>query len=121
MLEWLTFIAAALAAVGAIVGPLVAYRSATNAMVRQETQAALNRRQTQIDLATRYAISEDAVIARMGIQQLQYMLDDGELTPEHRIAVVSAMEASLRRAAQELDSEAEARAIEEGPPPVLEA
>ena len=116
MLEWLTFVAAALAAAGAIVGPIVAYRSATNAMGRQEMQAALNRRQTQIDLATRYAISEDLVIAEMGIKQLQYMLDVGELTAEQRVAVVTAIAASLRKAAQELDSEADARAVEQAPP-----
>ncbi len=115
MLEWLTFVAAVLAAAGAIIGPIVAYRSATNAMSRQEAQATLNRRQTQIDLATRYAISEDLVIAEMGIKQLQYMLDVGELASEQRVAVVSAIAASLRKAAQELDSEVDARAVEEGP------
>ena len=117
MLEWLTFLAAALAAAGAIIGPIVAYRSATNAMLRQEMQAAHNRRQTQIDLATRYAISEDLVIAEMGIKQLQYMFDGGELTPEQQVAVATAIEASLGRAARELDSETDARAVEGGLPP----
>jgi hypothetical protein len=122
VLEWLTFAAAALAAAGAIVGPFVAYRSAMNAVRRQEVQSTLDRRQTSIDLAISYAISEDPVVAEMGIKQLHHMLSVGELTSEQQIAAVSAIEARLQRAEQELGGDADALAVAEGPgSPVSEA
>lgn len=112
MLEWLTFAAAALAAVGAIVGPFVAYRSAMAAVRREERQSVLDRQQTQVELAIQYAVSQDQVIAEMGIKQLTYLLDRGQLTAEQQVAAVSAIEARLARAAERL--EAGVVAVQEG-------
>lgn len=43
MLEWVTFVAAALAAVGTFVGPFIAYRSVTRAAAADRQQADVNR------------------------------------------------------------------------------
>ena len=122
MLEWLTFAAAALAAVGAIVGPAIAYRSAMATIRRQENQAVLDRRQTQVELAVQYAISEDPAVVEMGLKQLTYLLDRGELSAEQRVAVASAIEASLTRATEKLEGTDGAPVLRPPPdPPALGA
>ena len=122
MLEWLTFAAAALAAVGAIVGPAIAYRSAMATIRRQENQAVLDRRQTQVELAVQYAISEDPAVVEMGLKQLTYLLDRGELSAEQRVAVASAIEASLTRTTEKLEGTDGAPVLRPPPdPPALGA
>jgi hypothetical protein len=111
LLEWLTFVAAAVAAVGAIVGPLVAYRSVRHS----GHQAELDRQQQQVELAISYAISESPAIAEMGIKQLSYLLERGRLTAEQQVQVVTALEAALARPTRAVAAGAEVVATE--PPP----
>jgi hypothetical protein len=111
MLDWLTFIASAVAATGAVLGPIVAYRSASRALRREEEQTRRDRRQERVDVAVQYALSDNPVIAEMGVKQLLYLLQAGELTGEQKVSVVSAMEASLELTAQTLGSGEQRQAV----------
>ena len=66
MLEWATFGAAALAALGTFLGPIIAYRSVTRT-------AAATRRQADVDRYISFALEPDAVTCRLGVAQLQYL------------------------------------------------
>jgi hypothetical protein len=113
LLDWLTFAAAALAAVGAVVGPLVALRS----VQRTERQADLDRQQQQVDLAIQYAVSESPAIAEMGLKQLSYLLERGRLTAEQQMQAATAIEAALARAARAVQAGAQAVRLESGADP----
>ncbi len=91
MLEWLTFAAAAIAAVGAIVGPVLSYRAA----VRNGDS---RRQQEDVDHNIRFCLSDDPAIRRMGINQLAFMLDSQRLSPTQANAAAEAMRAALRKA-----------------------
>jgi hypothetical protein len=90
VLEWLTFAAAAVAAVGTFLGPIISYRSAT-------TTAAASRLQADVDRYISLALEPDAVACRLGVAQLQYLLDAGDLSQAQLHAVSEAITAGMRR------------------------
>lgn len=101
MLEWFTFGAAAVAAVGAFLGPLLAYRSVV-------TTSAAARQQSDVDRYISFALEPDAVTCRLGVAQLQYLLSSGSLTRAQLNAVSEAITAGLRRLQQEIESNPDA-------------
>lgn len=101
MLEWATFGAAALAAVGTFLGPLVAYRSVTRT-------AAATRLQADVDRYIAFALEPDAVTCRLGIAQLQYLLNAGDLSEAQLNAVSEAITAGLRRLQEEMEADPDA-------------
>ncbi|CAA9304085.1 MAG: hypothetical protein AVDCRST_MAG48-1562 [uncultured Friedmanniella sp.] len=101
MLEWATFGAAALAAVGTFLGPLVAYRSVTRT-------AAATRLQADVDRYISLALEPDAVTCRLGIAQLQYLLNAGDLSESQLNAVSEAIGAGLRRLQEEMEADPDA-------------
>ena len=101
MLEWATFGAAALAAVGTFLGPLVAYRSVTRT-------AAATRLQADVDRYISLALEPDAVTCRLGIAQLQYLLNAGDLSESQLNAVSEAITAGLRRLQEEMEADPDA-------------
>ena len=108
MLEWATFAAAAVAAVGTFLGPLLAYRSVTST-------AAATRKQSDVDRYIAFALEPDAVTCRLGVAQLQYLLNAGDLTEAQLNAVSEAITAGLRRLQQEMESDQDAvAAVEAG-------
>lgn len=90
MLEWVTFVAAALAAVGTFVGPFVAYRSVTRT-------AGADRQQADVNRYIAFVLSPDAVTARLGVAQLQYLLEAGNLTDAQINAVSVAITTGLAK------------------------
>jgi hypothetical protein len=114
MLEWLTFAAAAIAAVGAFLGPLLAYRSVV-------TTSAATRQQSDVDRYITFALDPDTVTCRLGVAQLQYLLNAGHLTQAQLNAVSEAITAGLRRLQQEMESDPDAvAALVPSPPDALE-
>jgi hypothetical protein len=95
VLEWLTFAAAALAALGSFLGPFISYRSAT-------TTAAASRLQAEVDRYISLALEPDAVACRLGVAQLQYLLGAGELSQSQLHAVSEAITAGMERLRGEL-------------------
>jgi hypothetical protein len=93
VLEWLTFVAAAVAAVGTFLGPIISYRSAT-------TTAAASRLQADVDRYISLALEPDAVACRLGVAQLQYLLTAGDLSRSQLHAVSEAITAGLQRLAE---------------------
>jgi hypothetical protein len=98
VLEWLTFVAAAVAAVGTILGPIISYRSAT-------TTAAASRLQADVDRYISLALEPDAVACRLGVAQLQYLLAAGDLSRSQLHAVSEAITAGLQRLQEDLRAE----------------
>jgi hypothetical protein len=95
MVEWLTLAAASIAAVGAVIGPVLSYRAAVrNGDVR--------RRQDDVDHYVRFCLSDDPAIRRMGINQLAFLLDTQGLTPTQANAAAEAMRAELRKAGEQV-------------------
>ena len=97
MLEWATFAAAALAAVGTFLGPVVATRTAT-----------ASRRQADVDRYIAFALEPDAVTCRLGVAQLQYLLSRGDLSAAQLNAVSEAITAGLQRLQAELEADPDA-------------
>ena len=101
MLEWATFGAAALAALGTFLGPIFAYRSVTRT-------AAATRLQADVDRYISLALEPDAVTCRLGVAQLQYLLNAGDLTESQLNAVSEAITAVLRRLQEEMEADPDA-------------
>ena len=101
MLEWATFGAAALAAVGTFLGPIFAYRSVTRT-------AAATRLQSDVDRYISLALEPDAVTCQLGVAQLQYLLSAGDLSESQLNAVSEAITAGLRRLQLEMESDPDA-------------
>ena len=101
MLEWATFGAAALAALGTFLGPIFAYRSVTRT-------AAATRLQADVDRYISLALEPDAVTCRLGVAQLQYLLNAGDLTESQLNAVSEAISAGLRRLQEEMEADPDA-------------
>ena len=101
MLEWATFGAAALAALGTFLGPIFAYRSVTRT-------AAATRLQADVDRYISLALEPDAVTCRLGVAQLQYLLNAGDLTESQLNAVSEAITAGLRRLQEEMEADPDA-------------
>ena len=101
MLEWATFGAAALAALGTFLGPIIAYRSVTRT-------AAATRLQADVDRYISLALEPDAVTCRLGVAQLQYLLNAGDLTESQLNAVSEAITAGLRRLQEEMEADPDA-------------
>lgn len=95
MLGWLTFAAAALAALGAIVGPVVAYRATTKTLAANAEAAARAQQQAMVDRYIDQAVGTNKVAASFAVSQLDYLLSTGDLTPEQTTAAYNAIEASL--------------------------
>lgn len=96
-LQWLTLVAAVIAAAGSIVSPILVYRAAVEELASQQQETERSRRQERIDQAVAYALSDDETIALMGVKVLDFMLENGELDEEQRASVVAAIEASVER------------------------
>jgi len=94
-LDWLTLLAASVAAVGAILGPIITYRSVMKTIQRDKDEFVESQRQKDIDLYVSYALDDNAVIAAMGVRQLLYLRETGKLSDEQSNAVAEAVAASL--------------------------
>lgn len=101
VLEWATFGAAALAALGTVLGPVIANRSVTRT-------AAATRLQADVDRYISLALEPDAVTCRLGIAQLQYLLSAGDLSESQLNAVSEAISAGLRRLQEEMEADPDA-------------
>ena len=101
MLEWATFGAAALAAIGTFLGPIFAYRSVTRT-------AAATRLQADVDRYISLALEPDAVTCQLGVAQLQYLLSAGDLSESQLNAVSEAITAGLRRLQEEMEADPDA-------------
>lgn len=97
MLEWATFAAAALAALGTFLGPVLATRTAS-----------ATRRQSDVDRYISLALEPDAVTCRLGVAQLQYLLNAGDLSESQLNAVSEVITAGLRRLAEEMEADPDA-------------
>lgn len=104
VLEWMTFGAAALAAIGTFAGPLIAYRSAmrTIAVNQEATRAAAQ--QTRVDRYVGQAVGPNPVAASFAVAQLDYLLSTGELTVEQTRAVQNAIRAAVERLRARVES-----------------
>ena len=87
MLAWFTFAAAAIGAIGAILGPILAVRT-----------SAARRQQEDVDRYVQFAISADRSIRGLGITHLNYLLQSGRLTPAQANAAAAAVAAAVRTA-----------------------
>ncbi len=87
MLAWFTFAAAAIGAVGAILGPILAVRT-----------SAARRQQEDVDRYVEFAISSDRSIRGLGITHLNYLLQSGQLTPAQANAAAAAVAAAVAKA-----------------------
>ena len=114
MLEWATFGAAALAALGTFLGPIFAYRSVTRT-------AAATRLQADVDRYISLALEPDAVTCRLGVAQLQYLLNAGDLSESQLNAVSEAITAGLRRLQEEMEADPDAVVALEVAPADLDA
>jgi hypothetical protein len=103
VLDWLTFVAAAVAALGSVLGPIISYRSAT-------TTAAASRLQADVDRYISLALEPDAVACRLGVAQLQYLLAAGDLSRAQLHAVSEAITAGLQRLQEDREADPEAAA-----------
>jgi hypothetical protein len=98
VLDWLTFVAAAVAALGSVLGPIISYRSAT-------TTAAASRLQADVDRYISLALEPDAVACRLGVAQLQYLLAAGDLSRAQLHAVSEAITAGLQRLQEDREAD----------------
>lgn len=64
--------------------------------------SAARRQQDDIDRYVEFALSDDAVIRRTGINQLAHLLESGKLSPAQANAAAEAMRAALRRAGDQV-------------------
>lgn len=87
MLAWLTFAAAAIAAAGAVLGPIIAART-----------SAARRQQEDVNRYVEFAVSADEAIRGLGITHLDYLLRSGRLTPAQANAAAAAVTAAFARA-----------------------
>ena len=87
MLAWLTFAAAAVAAVGAVLGPIIASRT-----------SAARRQQEDVDRYVEFAVSADTSVRGLGITHLDYLLKSGRLTPVQANAAAAAVTAAVAKA-----------------------
>ncbi len=94
-LEWLTFAAAALAAIGSIVGPVIAYRTATRTIAANQAADLVAQRQARVDRYIGQAVGPNPVAASFAVAQLDYLLSTGELTLEQTIAAQNAISVSV--------------------------
>ncbi len=87
MLEWLTFVAAAVAAVGAVLAPLISSRA-----------SAARQQQDDVDRYVEFAVSPDASVRGLGISHLGFLLKSGKLSDTQANAASAAITAAFRRA-----------------------
>lgn len=95
MVAWFTLFAAVVAAVGSIVGPLVAYRTAIRTIEARSLEAAAARRQASVDRAVDLAVGDNAKGAEVGIRMLDRLADTGGLTDDQTSAVYSALDTTV--------------------------
>ena len=113
MLEWMTFAAAALAAIGTFAGPLIAYRSAmrTIAINQEATRAAAQ--QTRVDRYVGQAVGPNPVAASFAVAQLDYLLSTGELTVEQTRAVQNAIRVAVERLRPQVEGSPQVEVVED--------
>ncbi len=107
MLAWFTLVAAAVAAVGSVVGPVVAYRAAIRTIQARSAEAEAERRQAAVDRAVDLAVGDNPRGAEAGIRMLDQLADKGGLTEDQTSAVYSALGAAVENrepTADNLDS-----------------
>jgi hypothetical protein len=97
VLEWMTFAAAALAAIGTFAGPLIAYRSAMRTIAANQESVRAAAQQTRVDRYVGQAVGHNPVAASFALAQLDYVLSTGELTVEQTRAVQNAIRAAVER------------------------
>lgn len=117
VLDWLTFAAAAVAAVGAVVGPVLGYRGVLRTVAQDRETSLAAQRQQDVDRYVTYALDDDPAVATMGVRQLQYLRETGRLTDDQSSAVAAALAASLDVPRHALDQHPGAGAVQGGEPP----
>lgn len=115
MLEWLTFVAAAVAALGSVVGPIAAYRSVMSRIAADRQTAATGQQQATVDRYLEQAVGTNPVAASFAVAQLDYLLSTGDLTPEQTSAAYHAIEASLAGLRPEIEQSGVDPEEENGP------
>lgn len=93
MLEWLTFAAAVLAAVGAVIGPIIAYRASIRTIQAEQRIATERQRQEGVERLIEQATGENPALSTYALDQLDYLLNAGQLTIEQTTAARNAIEA----------------------------
>jgi len=100
VLAWLTFGAALLAAIGAVIGPVIAYRASIRT-IQAEQQIELGRqRQDTVDRLIEQATGDNRTSSAYALSQLDYLLASGQLTIEQTTAArnaIAAVMADLQR------------------------
>jgi len=111
VLEWLTFAAAALAAIGTVLGPVVTYRTVMATIKSDQEKSAEEQLQRDIDRYVSYAL-EEGPVAEMGVKQLLYLRQTGTLSDQQSNAVAEAITASLTLAQEALNRAPGATAVQ---------
>ena len=91
-LAGLTLAVASVAAIGSIIGPLIAYRATIRALRARSADAAAERQQVAVDRAVDMALDPEPATAEVGIGMLRYFAKTGELTGEQLTAVYTALD-----------------------------
>ena len=113
MLEWMTFAAAALAAIGTFAGPLIAYRSAMRQIAANQDAARAAAQQTRVDRYVGQAVGPNPVAASFAVAQLDYLLSTSELTVEQTRAVQNAIRAAVERLRARIESSPQVDLVED--------
>lgn len=100
MIAGVTLAVASLAALGSIIGPLIAYRATIRALRARTADAAAERQQVSVDRAVDMALDQDPTTAEVGIGMLRYFARSGELTAEQATAVYAALDSVVSEAQQ---------------------
>jgi len=102
-LEWLTFVAAALAAIGTVAGPVIAYKTATKTIAANQAADFVAQRQARVDRYIGQAVGPNPIAASFATAQLDYLLSTGELTLEQTIAAQNAIIVSVETLKAEVE------------------
>ncbi len=97
MLGWLTFAAALLAAVGAVIGPVIAYRASIKTIQAEQQIETARQRQESVERLIEQATGDNPTLSTYALSQLDYLLNAGQLTIEQTTAARNAIEAVMSR------------------------
>lgn len=92
MIATVTLVVASLAALGSILGPVIAYRATIRALRARSADAVAERQQVAVDRAVDMALDQDPSTAEVGIGMLRYFARSGELTAEQANSVYTALD-----------------------------
>lgn len=95
MLGWLTFAAALLAAIGAVIGPVIAYRASIRTIQAEQQIEIARQRQETVERLIEQATGNNPTLSTYALSQLDYLLNAAQLTLEQTTAARNAIEAVM--------------------------